>query len=94
MVSAPFEGRKERGHAAKAGRPYCRLPGACGRLQNRAGQIQDAAMKADFLEMARRWNHLAETYEFVGSLERFLLDAHKNGWPFNVGNIPKPPADA
>jgi hypothetical protein len=62
--------------------------------EDRAGQIQDEAIRADYLEMAKRWNHLAETYEFVVSLERFLLDAHKSGWPFIVENIPKPPADA
>jgi hypothetical protein len=38
--------------------------------ESRAGQIQDEAIRADYLEMARRWNHLTETYEFVGSLER------------------------
>jgi hypothetical protein len=52
--------------------------------EDRAAQIQDEAIRADYLEVAKRWNHIAETYEFVESLERFLLDAHKSGWPLSL----------
>jgi hypothetical protein len=37
----------------------------------------DPAMKADLLDIEARWTHLAQSYEFVESLERFLLSAHK-----------------
>ena len=31
--------------------------------------------KAEYIRLARGWVHLARSYEFVESLERFLLDA-------------------
>jgi hypothetical protein len=31
---------------------------------------------------------LGQNYEFVESLERFLLDLHKKGWPLNVEDMP------
>ena len=43
--------------------------------------------------MAEDWSHLAKSYEFVESLERFLLDIHKSGWPIDVERLPKPPFD-
>jgi hypothetical protein len=44
--------------------------------------------------MAKRWSDLAKSYEFAEVLERFLVDTHKNGWPFNVEGLPKPAPDA
>lgn len=41
----------------------------------RAEQTSDLASKKDLLELARTWTHLAHSYEFVESLERFLLNA-------------------
>lgn len=41
----------------------------------RAEQTIDPAMKADLLDMQTRWTQLAQNYEFVESLERFLLSA-------------------
>jgi hypothetical protein len=44
--------------------------------------------------MAKRWSHLARSYEFVETVERFLLDAHKKvGSPFHLENLPKPPPE-
>jgi len=43
----------------------------------RAKQTCDLASKAEHSEMARRWHHLALSYQYVQSLERFLLDAQK-----------------
>jgi len=40
------------------------------------------------------WRHLAKSYEFVESLERFLLDLHKKGWPLNIEDLPRPPEGA
>ncbi|HEY7662423.1 MAG TPA: hypothetical protein VH934_04780 [Xanthobacteraceae bacterium] len=45
--------------------------------RRRAEQMGDPAMKADLLDIEARWTHLAQSYEFVESLERFLLSAHK-----------------
>ena len=34
-------------------------------------------IRADLLKMEKTWLHLAKSYEFVQSLESFLLDAHR-----------------
>lgn len=39
----------------------------------------EPAANAYYLEMARCWTQLARSYEFVESLERFLLDIDKLG---------------
>jgi hypothetical protein len=36
-------------------------------------------MKLEYLAMERRWLHLARSYEFVESLEAFVMDARCNG---------------
>jgi len=46
--------------------------------RRRAEQTTDAAMKADLLDMEARWTHLAGSYEFVESLERFVLSARQD----------------
>jgi hypothetical protein len=48
-----------------------------------AAQTQDATLKAEHEAIAQRWRHLARSYQFVESLERFLLDieANKNARP-------------
>jgi hypothetical protein len=42
--------------------------------------------------MASHWTRLADSYEFNVTLERFLHDTHKTGWPFQLEDIPKPPS--
>jgi hypothetical protein len=51
--------------------------------EERAATSTDSMLKADHLAMAKQWLYLARSYEFVESLERFLLDAerHKNVMP-------------
>lgn len=39
----------------------------------------DPSARSHHLEMAKRWAHLARSYEFVESLERFLLNLDKAG---------------
>jgi hypothetical protein len=34
-------------------------------------------IRNDLLKMEKTWTHLAKSYEFVQSLESFLLDAHR-----------------
>jgi|SRR5215467_10958781 hypothetical protein len=45
--------------------------------ERRASEATDAAIRADNQRMARAWRHIARSYEFIESLERFLLDASK-----------------
>jgi hypothetical protein len=46
--------------------------------RRRAEQTIDPAMKADLLDMETRWADLAGNYEFVESLERFVLSARQH----------------
>jgi hypothetical protein len=46
--------------------------------RQRAEQIMDPAIKADLLDMETRWADLARNYEFVESLERFVLSARQH----------------
>jgi hypothetical protein len=43
----------------------------------RASSATDSRIKVDYLEMAKHWRQLARSYEFVETLERFLLDAER-----------------
>jgi hypothetical protein len=47
------------------------------RATKRAQEVTDPTMKADYLSLAAQWTHLASSYEFALSLERFLLDSQK-----------------
>jgi hypothetical protein len=51
----------------------------------------DEAAANQYLEMARHWTRVADSYEFNVQLERFLQDTYKRGWPFQLDNLPKPP---
>jgi hypothetical protein len=61
--------------------------------EERAKQAPDEASRTSLLEMATAWRHVARSYEFVESLERFLIDAHKNGQLVNVQKLPKMPLE-
>jgi hypothetical protein len=43
-----------------------------------AAATSDADLRAQHLDMAKRWMHLARSYEFIESLERFLLDSQRS----------------
>jgi hypothetical protein len=40
-------------------------------------------------ELGLQWEHVAKSYEFIESLERFLMDQHKNALPHDVEKLPK-----
>jgi hypothetical protein len=42
-----------------------------------ARRATDPCIKIDYLEMADHWRNIARSYEFVETLERFLLDADR-----------------
>jgi len=46
--------------------------------KGRAEQATDPAIKTELLDLERAWTHLARSYEFVETLERFLLSAHNH----------------
>ena len=43
----------------------------------RASEASNETLRADYDSLAKTWRHLASSYQFVESLERFLLDADK-----------------
>ena len=46
--------------------------------RQRALETREPATRQELLDFERTWLHLARSYEFVESLERFLLDAAKS----------------
>jgi hypothetical protein len=45
--------------------------------KRRASETENLESRREFLDLERTWTHLARSYEFVESLERFLLDGAK-----------------
>ena len=45
--------------------------------ERRAAEASDPNLKADYKALSAQWTHLAHSYEFAESLERFLLDSQK-----------------
>ena len=41
--------------------------------ERRAGEATDSRLQQDLFDTARRWRHLAESYQFVESLDRFIV---------------------
>jgi hypothetical protein len=48
--------------------------------RRRAEETTDARRKADFLAQERSWGHLADSYRFAESLDRFLHGEMADGW--------------
>jgi hypothetical protein len=46
--------------------------------RRRALEAEDPARQQELLDFERTWLHLARSYEFVESLERFLLDGARS----------------
>ena len=49
----------------------------------------DEHVPTQLLELPKQWEHVASTYEFIASLERFLIDQQNNTLPAEVGKLPK-----
>ena len=49
--------------------------------ERRAREATDSQLRRDLLDIARRWRHLAESYQFVESLDRFIVEqkSHRLG---------------
>jgi hypothetical protein len=45
--------------------------------EQRAAEAPTEALRIDHERMAKTWRHLANSYQFVQSLERFLIDADR-----------------
>jgi hypothetical protein len=49
----------------------------------------DARVRSQLLNLETQWLHVAKSYEFIASLEIFLVDAQKRTLPFEVEKLPK-----
>ena len=49
----------------------------------------DPRLRTQLVDLAQQWEHVAKTYEFVASLERFLIDQQNNALPTELGKLPK-----
>ena len=54
-----------------------------------AEKATDLEVRKQLTELGMQWEHAAKSYEFIESLERFLLDQQKNALPHNVEKLPK-----
>jgi hypothetical protein len=59
-----------------------------------AKKTTDSEVRKQLMELGLQWEHVAKSYEFIESLERFLLDQQKNALPHEVEKLPKDGPDA
>jgi hypothetical protein len=52
-----------------------------------AKEANDPALQKNLVDLGVQWEHVAKTYEFVASLERFLTDQQRQTLPHEV--LPK-----
>jgi hypothetical protein len=54
-----------------------------------ASAATDPLVRSQLSDLGVQWRHVAQSYEFIASLEKFLLDAQKNTLPHEVERLPK-----
>jgi hypothetical protein len=54
-----------------------------------AATATDPVIQTQLSDLETQWRHVAKSYEFIVSLEKFLLDAHKQTLPHEVEQLPK-----
>ena len=67
--------------ASKAERSHIALPRSRRRVRGVCTRYSDGAVREEYLEVARHWTRLAKSYEYNLTLQRFLMDTYKKGWP-------------
>ena len=53
-----------------------------------ASSQTDEEVRRHLLDLEQQWQHVAKSYEFIESLERFLLDQQKHTLPTEVAKLP------
>ena len=53
-----------------------------------AGSQTDEEVRRHLLDLEQQWQHVAKSYEFIESLERFLLDQQRHTLPSEVEKLP------
>jgi hypothetical protein len=54
-----------------------------------AAAATDPLVQSQLSALEVQWRHVAQSYEFIASLERFLVDAQKHTLPHEVEQLPK-----
>lgn len=49
----------------------------------------DPLVQSQLSDLELQWRHVAKSYEFIASLEKFLLSAHRHTLPHEVEQLPK-----
>lgn len=73
MACTPFEGLSQM--LLKLSKKIADCYAHAAENRRRAEQAADPALRAEFLDLEQRWIRLAQSCEFVESVERFLLSA-------------------
>lgn len=63
-------------------------------MQKRGRFSPDPEVQTQLLDLEERWRHVAKTYEFVSSLEHFLLHQHKHAVPKELEKLLKDATEA
>lgn len=58
-----------------------------------AAAATDPLIRAQLSDLELQWRHLVKSYEFVASLEQFLLSAQKHRLPHEVERLPRDAPD-
>jgi hypothetical protein len=53
-----------------------------------AAAATDPLVSSQLSDLELQWRHVAKSYEFIASLEQFLLSAQKNALPHEVERLP------
>jgi hypothetical protein len=61
------------------------------RCRAAAESERDIRVRSQLEALGQQWQHVAKTYEFVASLEKFLLDQHRQALPNEVEKLPTEP---
>ena len=54
-----------------------------------AARASDPVVRSQLSDLELQWRHCAKSYEFVESLERFLIDQQRHSLPTAVEKLPK-----
>jgi hypothetical protein len=54
-----------------------------------AAAATDPLVRSQLSDLELQWRHVAKSYEFIASLEQFLLSAQKNALPHEVERLPR-----
>jgi hypothetical protein len=54
-----------------------------------AAAATDPTIRSQLSDLEVQWRHVAKSYEFIASLEQFLVDAQKHTLPHEVEQLPK-----